>query len=223
MSAPEPPEPPDVERLRAALKALGDEPGWPDADAARLFDALHGDLSADERRAAVDELIRNPQAAAAWQLAREMPPDASAGPVAVPSSGIRITRWRGWLAAAAVLLLAAGVGSQLPRLWRPAEVPVYRSADPRTIASRLPPDAPLRRAEPVLRWTGLEGARYRVRILTSDLDVLAEVDDVQAPEYRLSADVLARIPPGARILWQVEARVAGTAAVVSPTFSAQVE
>ena len=68
------PEPPDVARFREALARLADEPGWPEADNERLFSALHGDMSPEERRAVVDELIRNPRAAAAWRLARELEP-----------------------------------------------------------------------------------------------------------------------------------------------------
>ena len=106
--------------------------------------------------------------------------------------------------------------------WR-SEPPVYRSAEPRSIASLLPPGDRLSREQPVLRWTALDGARYRVRVLTPDLDVLDEAEDLAAPEYRLPPAVLQRVPAGGRILWQVEARVPGTAAVVSPTFSVRLE
>ena len=82
---------------------------------------------------------------------------------------------------------------------------------------------PLSRAEPVLRWTGLEGARYRVRVLTPELELLDETEDLVEPAYRLREDVLGKVPAGGRILWQVEARVRGTPAVVSLTFSTQVE
>ena len=58
------PEQPDVERVRAALASLGDDAQWPDADAERLFSALHGEMSAEAQRALVDELIRNPRAGA---------------------------------------------------------------------------------------------------------------------------------------------------------------
>jgi hypothetical protein len=206
-------EPSDVERLRAALARLGDEAGWPEVDVERLFSALHGDLSAEERREVVDELIRNPRAAAAWRLARELEPDRPAHAMA------RSRTWT-WISVAAMLLLI--VGAAWFRPWR-SEAPVYRSAEPRAIASRLPADSRLSRDEPVLRWTALDGARYRVRVLTPDLDALDESEDLTAPEYRLRPDVLRRIPPGSRILWQVEARIPGTAAVMSPTFSLRVD
>jgi hypothetical protein len=207
-------DPPDVDRLRAALARLGDEPDWPEVDAERLFSALHGDMSAEERRAVVDELARNPRAAAAWRLARELEPEK---PARIEG---RSQMWT-WMPIAATLLLMAGVAWQ----WQPwrSEAPVYRSAEPRSIASLLPAGARLSREQPVLRWTAVEGARYRVRVLTPDLELVDEADDLAAPEYRLNPDVLRVIPAGGRILWQVEARVTGTAAVVSPTFSVQME
>jgi hypothetical protein len=206
-------EPPDVERLRAALARLGEEPGWPDADTERLFSALHGEMTADERRAVVDELIRNPRAAAAWRLARELAPEQA------HAEG-RSRRWA-WMSAAALVLLAAGAAWQY-QIWR-AEAPVFRSAEPRTIESRLPVDGRLSRTDPVLLWTAIEGASYRVRVLTPELDLLAEAGDQTLPEYRLPADVVARIASGGRVLWQVEARVPGTAPVVSPTFTVELE
>jgi hypothetical protein len=206
------PEPPDVARFRAALARLSDEPGWPDADNERLFSALHGDMSPEERRGVVDDLIRNPQAAAAWRLARELEPEEP-----MPVS---VLPWK-WMSIAAMLVVIAGAFWLFPP-WQ-SGTPVLRGGDPRTIASLLPGEVPLSRAEPVLRWSGLEGARYRVRVLTPELELLDESDDLAEPEHRLRDDVVRRIPAGGRILWQVEARVRGTPAVVSLTFSTQVE
>lgn len=208
------PEPPDVARLREALARLADEPGWPEADAERVFSALHGDVSADERRAVVDELIRNPKAAEAWRLARELePPDRAAGRTGTTPAA--------WMAIAATVALVAGA-AWLFVPWRPT-TPVFRTGESRAIVSLVPDDARLSRAAPVLRWTPVEGARYRVRVLTPELDLLDESEDLTAPEYRVREDVLQKVPGGSRILWQVEARTGGAAVVVSPTFSVQVE
>jgi ferric-dicitrate binding protein FerR (iron transport regulator) len=208
------PEPPDVARLREALARLADEPGWPEADAERVFSALHGDVSAEERRAVIDELIRNPKAAEAWRLARELEPPDRAGRRLMPAPMT-------WMAIAATVAIVAGA-AWLFVPWR-SGTPVFRTGESRTIASLLPDDARLSRAAPVLRWTPVEGARYRVRVLTAELDLLDESDDLSAPEYRLSEDVLRKIPGGSRILWQIEARAGGAAVVVSPTFSVQLE
>jgi hypothetical protein len=205
------PEPHDVARFREALARLADEPGWPEADAGRVFSALHGDMRPEERRAVVDELIQNPQAAAAWRLARELEPREPKGLFALP--------WR-WMSMAAMLFLVIGTAWAI--LPRQSEAPVFRGEQSRTIATLLPEEV-LSRSEPVLRWTGLEGARYRLRVLTPELELLDEAEGLVAPEYRLREDVLAMIPAGGRILWQVEARVRGTRSVVSLTFNTRME
>jgi hypothetical protein len=248
------PEPPDLARLRAAFASLADQPdraGWPPADAERLFTALHGDMSAEERRAVIEELARYPDAAAVWRLARELTPEqpmstmnntataAAAGResdtdvvmaararTAADAQAASAHGWnqaRTWLsvAAAALVVVTAGALWQL-QTTRSTQTPAYRSATS-TIASRLPPGAPLPRANPVLRWTPIDDARYHVRVLTPSLDLLDEADEIRVPEYRLGADVLKRIPAGGEILWQVEAIVPGRASAVSPTFSTRVE
>jgi len=209
------PDPPDVERLRAALARLGEDPDWPEADSDRLFSTLHGEMSAEERRQVVDELIRNPRAAAAWRLARELEPNEQA-----PARAGGGPAWR-WIAAAALVVIAAGVAWQFGP--GTSDVPIYRGADPRQIESALPEEATLSRSDAVLRWTQLAGARYRVRVFTPDLDLIDEREDLTEPEYRLDAEVLRAVPAGGRILWQVEATVRGTSPIVSPTFSAVIE
>jgi hypothetical protein len=224
------PDPPDVERLRAALAQIGYDAEWPDVDADRLFSALHGELDAAARREIVDELIANPRAAAIWRLARELDPDASDAPAttagaavrAWPPQGTPVRTWSsGWLAIAATLALAIGAAWQF-QPWR-SDPPVYRGAETRAIASQLPRDQWLPRARAELRWTAIEGARYRVRVLTADLDVLEEFDGLQTPAYTVSPAALARIPSGGQVLWQVEASTPGADPVVSPTFSTRVE
>jgi hypothetical protein len=202
----------DVAHLRAALATLAGTEDRP-VDAKRIFDALHGQVGADERRAVVDELVLNASAAEAWRLARDLAPERPAGAVA----GNRGPWW--WMSmAAAVLLLVVGGGWRFLNPWELSDHAAYRSVNERTIASPLPQGADLPRSQPILRWSAVEGARYRVRVLTSDLDVLEETGELSSPEYRLSADVLRRIPTGSRILWQVQARVPGGVVVDSPTF-----
>jgi hypothetical protein len=230
------PDPPDIERLRAAFASLADQPGWPPADAERLFTALHGDMSADERRAVIEELARYPDAAAVWRLARELTPEkatanatmnANANVVAIAdalaASARRRRYTRTWLsiAAAALVLITAGGLWQLQST-RQTDTPAYRSAAS-AIASQLPAGRPLSRANPVLRWTPIADARYHVRVLTPSLDLLDEADEIREPAYRLRDEVLRRIPSGGEILWQVEAIVPGRASAASPTFSVRVE
>jgi hypothetical protein len=126
------------------------------------------------------------------------------------------------VSAVVALVLMLGLSWQFQPWWS-SEAPPYRSVEQRSIASLMPAGTSLLRARPVLRWTAVEGARYRVRVFTTDLQLLEESEDLAAPEYPLSADVLRRIPSGARIFWQVEASVPGIAGLVSPTFSVHVE
>jgi hypothetical protein len=146
-------------------------------------------------------------------MAREMPVDA------MPQPATPAVPWK-WLSIAAAVVIALGIGWQLAP-WRQAD-PVYRSVETRTIASALPPGAVLSRTEPVLRWTGVDGARYRVRVLAPDLQVLEESMELSTPEYTISRQALDRLGPDSQILWQVEGRVPGDAVVVSPTFSIRV-
>lgn len=212
----------DVEHLRAALAALADEEQWPEPDLERIYAALHGDLDVVQRRRVVEELAHNPRAALAWRLAHDIAPD-TVGAAAVHALHLGPTRpgsWL-WLAAAASVLLVAGLGVFLRLPER--EVPAYRGTDERRIESQLRPDVPLTRAAPVLRWTQVDGARYRVRVLTSELALLEEAEDLTTAEHRVADTTLRRLRAGDRLLWQVEARVPGRAPITSPTFTARVE
>jgi hypothetical protein len=211
-------EPADVARLREALASL-DRQGSPTVDAGRIFDALHGDMTEEERRAVIDELIANPDAAEAWRLAQELaPPESRTSVIPIGRSS-----WQWWSSAAAAAVLALGLVWQFANPWRGAESPVYRSTEQRAIGSLLPAGQPLSRSNPVLRWTGIDGARYRVTVLTPALEVIAEANNLSTAEYMVSAEALAKFPPGAQLLWQVEARLSGEGSIVSPTFSVRVE
>jgi len=198
------------------LAAANGEPALP-VDPARIFDALHADLSDQERQALVDEMAGDPEALEAWRLAMELAPDSAASVSAV--SPRPASTWK-WLGITAGLLLSVGLAWQLAAPWREA-APAYSSTDPRSIASLLPEGEPLSREEPVLRWTAIDNARYRVRVFTADLQPLAEAADLLTPTYRLPADLVNRLPGTAVVLWQVEADAPGAATIVSPTFSAR--
>lgn len=212
-------DPGDLARLREALASLAGKDGRKDSpvDVGRIFDAVHGNLDVEERRAIVDELVTDADAAEAWRLARELTPDAIA-----PSMAQRLETWK-WLSMAAALLLAVGLGWRLFSPSTPETPPVYRGGEQRAITPGVPAGAPLSRSQPVLRWSSIEGARYQVRVLTPELQVLVETGELTTPEYRLSDDVLRRVAPGGVILWQVEARIPGSGVITSPTFSVRLE
>jgi hypothetical protein len=67
---------------------------------------------------------------------------------------------------------------------RPTGEPAYRGVESRTIASTIA-GTELSRSMPLLGWTGIAGAHYRVRILTADLQLLAESTELSVPEYAI--------------------------------------
>jgi hypothetical protein len=207
-------EPENLARLRAALASV--EGNDQRVDAERIFDALHGTLEPEDRRIVVDELVWNADAAEIWRLAREMGPEPDARRFAL------VRNWR-WPAVAAGIVLTAGLAWQLSGPAHDTTKLVYRGVESRSIRSALPPEATLPRAQPVLRWAGVPGARYRVRVLTSALELLVASPESDAAEYRLSDETLHRIDPGSYILWQVEGRIAGDTVIVSPTFRVRVD
>lgn len=211
-------EPKDVARLREAFASIEDDGASDPVDAERIFDALHGDVSPEERHAVIEQLVTNPAAAAAWRLARELGPDAAqtAALNSVSREPGQFVRWT-WLSVAAAAVLTIGLGWQLMPS-RGAGTPTYRSVESRSIASALAPGADLSRGQPTLRWTAIDGARYRVRVLTTDLQMLEESPETSAPEYTLNSETLARIPQGGQILWQVDAHISGEVVITSPTF-----
>lgn len=211
------PEPSDLERLRAALAAsTGDESP---VDPGRIFDAVHGDTSSEERQTLVDEIADDPEALEAWRLAMELAPGPA---VSAPGSASGVSSTWKWLGVAAGLLLAVGLARPLLAPWRQFGPPVYRGIEGLSIASLLPEGEPLPRAAPVLRWTAIDQARYRVRVFTADLQPLAETSDLATAAYPLPPDVMDRLPGGAVVLWQVEAE-APQGTVVSPTFATRLQ
>jgi hypothetical protein len=209
-------DPPDLARLRAAL-AASRGPDTAEADAARVYAAVHGTMSTDERQAAVDEMLTTADGVEVWALAKELAPTEMRS-VAVPSS----SAWR-WLPLAATLAITIGGGWFVFKPAGSGETPAYRSIEGTAIASALPERTRLPRANAVLRWTPLEGARYRVRVLSPALEPIDEASNLTTAEYRVRPEVLQALAPGTMVFWQVEARIPGRAIVVSPTFSVQVE
>lgn len=219
------PDPPDLERLRQAFRsAPSDAADSATLDTAEIFDAVHGNLSPEARAAIVDRLVMDPGAAEAWRLAVDLAPPDAAGtlPATTPPPVITTTPWWKWAAVAASLVAALTAATTFYTVCCTSE-PVYRSATGTTIASLLPEGEVLARREPVLRWTAIDGARYRVRVLSTALDPLVESDELATAEYRIPEAVLATLASGTEVLWQVEARAPDEAIAVSPTFTVRVE
>ena len=177
MSAERPSEQ-EIARLREAFAADCDEPApgsVPSSGEApcpapeRIWDALDGALGPEELREVVDHVAVCPACAEEWRLAaafRDELSDEAAGaeesdppePADLAAARGRRLQVRSWLAAAAVAVLALGVGGVWWSTSRPGapgttKAPVYRQGTEQTIESLLPEDRPLPRDQAVLRWT----------------------------------------------------------------------
>ena len=212
----------DDQTLRQAFASLAEasQDDCPDSD--RIWAAVSGELPARERRELVEEIARNPACAEAWRLALELwrdagGADAAAGsaPSSTPPRGF--ARYRGYLAAAAGVVLAVGVGWFARDLLAPG--PEFRNADAAAIESLVPEGAPLSREGLVLRWTGgPPEASYDVTVMTEDLVSVSAARNLDVMEFRLPDDVVRDLPSGTILLWQVRARSPDGDERVSPTF-----
>lgn len=217
------------EALRSAYQAMAEEAGGEGGpEAGRVWEALGGSSSEVERRRVVDEIARLPGSAWLWRLAHEMqkdeegaaPRDAREVARRPRSSAARRVARYGALAAAAVLL---AVGTWIARP-APPDVPEYRAFDPEPIRSHVPRDRALGRDRVILRWSPVaEGVRYDVRVMTESLVEIASARNLVVPEFALPPSGLRDLVPGARILWQVTARLPSGDEARSQTFTATIE
>lgn len=232
-----------VERLRAAFRA-GDTlqaTGEP-VDPERVWRAVSGESSPEERREVIARVAADPAWASAWRLAHELHQAASEATAreareTVPEPGTRRDAERpkprghrfhftwsrpawGALATAALVLVVVAV---MPR---PEDegAPRTRGADTATLVSQVPEGTPLPRAHCVLRWSGgPPGTRYSLQLSSEDLSVVHREDSLTRGEYAVPEKVLSALPPGAKLLWQVEARLPDGEVRRSATFVNRVE
>lgn len=208
----------------------------------RIHDAVSGALPPAEVRALVEHIAACADCAEDWRIARELEAEAEEDAVspavferreaaAHPAAPGRprwagLTRWGAVAAAAVVALLAAAVWLT-PDRWPLGvdEPPVYRQAeDAEAIRSLVPAEEPLPRDEAVLAWAGgPEGSTFDLLVSTEELEPVAEASGLEEPRYRIPPEDLADLPPGAEILWRVEAVGPDGRRVRSPTFVVPIE
>jgi hypothetical protein len=212
------------ERLREILLAsTGEDRGEGCPDSALLWRGARGELPREELGTLVDHVATCGHCTETWRLAREMAVSSRRTEVPQTSTGwLRRpgARWAA-LAAAAVLVVAAGVV-----LFRPGPEPVstHREAAEGEIRSLVPETLALPRSACLLRWTDLgEGALYGVSVATVGLEPLFTATSLEDSELLVPEPVLAGLPPGSTILWQVEASLGEGRHVVSRTFAQLIE
>ena len=208
-------------RLADAFQAIEDSSGsaLPDDLRDRIWLAVSGVLPPEQRRELVDMTARDPACAEAWRVANEMW-RASQGIASDTEPGVtpsRARRWTAsWLAAAAVLLVGTTVGLVTLRDRRAGDE--FRTATEFVVESLVAETESLPRESFRLRWApGPAGSRYRIRVTTDDLTLIA-MADIDEAEFRVAPTLLSRVPEGAVVLWQVEAHLPDGQRVTSPTF-----
>ncbi|MBZ4399741.1 hypothetical protein K8640_16500 [Myxococcus sp. XM-1-1-1] len=234
------PEEATVERLRAVVRGEdAPEDASSPVDPDLIWRAVSGELPAEERRAVVERVAADPAWAAAWRLAHELNRASrrSTSDERDDGQGFRARRSRGrarderrfrfawsrpmWGAVATAALVLVVVAVRLPE---DADAPNLRGRDTAGLVSRVPEDAPLRRNDCVLRWSGgVEGTRWSVRLSTEDLGWVHRADSLEQSEYRVPESVLAPLKSGTKLLWQVEARLPEGQVLRSATFVNRVE
>ncbi|MCC6987478.1 MAG: hypothetical protein IT181_00675 [Acidobacteria bacterium] len=190
-----------------------------EADAALVWDAVHGTLDAAARRELVARLATDPALAEAWRLAHAFDVPATAG-----AAPLRARGWRAapWLAAAAVAVLGLTATLLVPR--QAGDGATTRAGGAETVESLLATDAVLTRDAFVLRWRpGPDVARYHVRVTTIDVRPVAAARDLDRAEYHVPAAALANLAAGAQLLWQVEVTLPAGGRAVSETFVTRIQ
>jgi hypothetical protein len=205
------------ERLRQGLAAApgGHGDDCPDPD--RLWAGAHGELRRDELVVLVDHVSACGECAEAWSILAGNESDAAAAPR---------SRRRSWApaigAVAATLVVGAGVATWVSRGDRPASE--FRGVEQDAIVSLHADDELCPREDARLQWSGgPAGTRYAIVVTDETLRTLDRASGLETPEHVLSAEALEQIPPGARILWRVEATLPDGSVENSRTFLSRIE
>jgi hypothetical protein len=210
----------ELARMRRAYASLSQPAPEPAAcpPPEKIWESVRGELPPGQSREIVTHMAACPSCAEDWRLAVALQRPETASNV-IPAAD-RFTfgqRMRNWgLAAAAVLALAV-VGVQWVQQVDPQAG--YRGNEA-TIQSLLEEGDALPRQQFLLRWSAPEtpGATYDVEVSTEDLRVIASGDDLREPRFLVPAYALAGLPPGARLLWKVDAELPQGGRVTSTTF-----
>jgi hypothetical protein len=208
-------QPEGYEDLRTAFQQLAADAPAEAVDSDRIWDAVTGGLPPDERREVVDRVAHDPSWALAWRLAHEL---QAASRERAPRRALAWGR-TAWGALAAGVIVMLGLG-----LWiRPAPEPGYRERRTGRVESLVADGLTLPRSRCVLRWAGPVGAIYDLRVTSEDLVHVHTVSRLATGEYQVPETFLAPLPSGARLLWQVEARLPDGTTIAGETSTVRVE
>lgn len=222
--------PSDLQRLRDAFgdPGSGEPPPGACPAAETIFTAANGGLAkmtAAEQGELLDHLASCPACGEAWRLAVEIGKEVAApaaapviaGRFGGPPSPLRRALPIASLVAA-LLLIAIAVPMLLPDRYS-APQPGMRGAGETAIVDL---SGPLDRQRCVLRWRlepERQGALFAVRVMSETLEVVASPSGLAAAELEIPPAKLLAIPPGGKLLWQVQASLPDGSVEDSPTFA----
>ena len=215
-----------VSRMRAGFVGAPPRQGREDVpDPERLLAIAGGEAEPDEVAALADRLAGDPELALEWTLARmtaaELADDPSTPRLVEPTPAAR-QRWFAASALTGILVAAAAV-----LLWVRSGTPpqadpfehdaVYRDAS-EARAWGIADRAVIDRRDPVVQWNAIDNVRtYRLRVLTEDLEVVHELDELDEPRARLPDEIVDRLG-GATFRFTLQAKMMDGSVRSSPTF-----
>jgi hypothetical protein len=208
----------DDDALRRAFTRSADAPPREDCPAPEVvWSASRGDLPAARTQELLAHSAVCPACAESWQWAAALGAEADgARTTSGPARGIRLGLGLAALAASIAVLALLGPWRRPPDEFR--DVGTY------SIASRLESARALPRDAFVLSWSaGPRGTLYSVEVARSDLTVIARADQIETHRYQVPAPAFSGLPPGAVVLWRVEAVLPDATRVSSPVFRANLE
>jgi len=214
-----------LERLRAAFATADDAPAPESCPSPEtIWSAVRGELPPQQLREVLDHVASCSACAEDWRLAAELNRQQAAEAATAPGKVIQGRfGWRAvYTAAAVAAALLIGVSVYRSNEVAPGQAPTYREAEtPHAgIRSLLPAGEALPRQGAVLRWSPLPGAvSYDVEVSTEDLQPVAAAKGQTTPELRIPDSALASLPPGAKLLWRVDAVHADGSRESSQTFT----
>jgi hypothetical protein len=214
---------PDNEQLREMWAALpGGEPVPGCAPPEEIWTAVQGEASQAQVRALLQHSLLCAECATLWRLAREL--SAVAPAASLPVSLQAWTTGRRWLLGGGALAAAAILAVAFWPVAAPRQDSVVLRGNESAALRPVPGEEVLQRAHPILRWTGAPaGSRYGVSVSTQDLTMLYRASGLSTPEVELPAAALAPLPPGATVVWRVEATLPDGRVLKSTAFLSRLE
>jgi hypothetical protein len=191
--------------------------------AEKILESVRGELSGKDDEGVLFHVGECGACAAAWRLARELAEEKIPVGRTHRARGPTILSWGRWVAAAAVLIVAVGLGLQFmgPEVEEPA---VYRTQESDWLLLEGEDGESLPRGSFILRWSdGPEGSRYDIRVMTEELDLVAEARMLELSEFQVPPGAMQALPAGARIFWQVTAHSPDGRRIDSDSFLAVIE